>query len=68
MHRFAQYTKILKKFQNSVIHTSRNHNDEIVEILLHAFFKLSLLYDASIQKIIFYKIEAEFLFELSWFH
>ena len=29
------------------------------------FFKLSLLYDASIQKVISYKIEAEFLFELS---
>ena len=31
----------------------------------HAFFKLSLLYDASIQKVISYKTEAEFLFELS---
>ena len=32
MHRFAQCTRIWKKFQNSVIHTSRNHNDEIAEV------------------------------------
>ena len=52
-------------FQNSVIHTSRNHNDEIVEISQSCIFKLSLLYDASIQKVISYKIEAEFLIVLS---
>ena len=32
MHRFAQCTEIWKKFQNSVIRTSRNHNDEIAEV------------------------------------
>ena len=33
MHdRFAQCMENWKKFQNSVIHTSRNHNDEIVEV------------------------------------
>ena len=32
MHRFAQCTEILKKFQNSVIHTSRKLNDEIAEV------------------------------------
>ena len=31
MQRFAQCTEIWKKFQNSVIQTSRNHNDEIAE-------------------------------------
>ena len=32
MHRFAQCTGIWKRFQNSVNHTSRNHNDEIAEV------------------------------------
>ena len=32
MHRFAQCTKIRKKFRNSVFHTSCNHNDEIAEV------------------------------------
>ena len=32
MHRFAQCTEIWIKFQNSVIHTSRDHNDEIAEV------------------------------------
>ena len=32
MHRFAQCTDIWIKFQNSVIHTSLNHNNEIAEV------------------------------------
>ena len=38
MQRFAQCTEIWKKFQNSVIHTSRNHNDEIAEVSPSLFF------------------------------
>ena len=42
MHRFAQCTEIWKKFQNSGIHTSRNHNDEIAEVYhSHEFLKVS---------------------------
>ena len=32
MHRFPQCTVILKIFQNSVIHISCNHNDEILKL------------------------------------
>ena len=64
MHRFAQCTEIWKKFQNSVIHTSRNHNDEIAEVSPSLFYKLSLLYGPIIQQLISYNIELKFLFEL----
>ena len=53
--------KFEKKFQNSVIHISRNHNDEIAEVS-QSFLMLSLLYDAIIQDVITYKIPPEFLF------
>ena len=39
-HRCAQCTDIWKTIQNSVIHTSRNHNDEIADVP-QSFLKLS---------------------------
>ena len=61
MHKFAQFTVIWKKFQNSIIHKSRNN--EIAGV--SQSWKLSWLYDAITQKVISYKIEPEFLFEES---
>ena len=63
MHRFAQCTEIWKKFQNSVIYSSRNHNDEITEVSQSWIFKCIITMRREYSALS-YKIEPEFLFEL----
>ena len=68
MHRFAQCTVIWKLLQNSAIHISHNHNDEIEVAHQCIFPELSQLYDAIILQAIYYTTEQNLYLKYNQFH